>query len=502
MQAVKNGIFLTIDQNNTTDPTLESKKSFLIDSFKLGFGTAAGQIILILSMPVLSRIFTPADFGVATLFLSIVIIASRISGLRYEVAIMLPAREYAAKLMFLLYTVISLVFSTIVGTGFWIFRETISGWLNSPRLAFYFILIGPAIFLFGMVNGTNYWNTRKKQYNRLAAGRLSNNGGSTLFQLLFGFLGYTTPSILILGLILGKTIEWIIIGYRESLYILKSLPHRIRIKTMALARKYRKFPQYNTWAVLINNLSWYVPGFILAGFFSTKVVGWYAIGERTVRAPMNFIGHAISQVFFQRGSEASRNRKLDALFTDTVGMLIRMGTMPTIVILILGRDIFSLMLGADWAEAGVYVQLLSVWALIWFITSPITPIISITNNLEKGLIFDSVSLTLRIISLLVGGLLHSPRIAIMLFGITGIISYGGLLLWVGSFAGVSVTQTLKLFLHKNQIWVPITIAILLVLKYFQIKSFLIILIAGVILFIYFTLILEKNKRIYGPKKNQ
>ncbi len=489
----------TLQEQQNKSQSLLSKKGFIKDTLKLGSGTALGQVILILSMPVLSRIYTPEHFGITSLFLAFVLILSRVSGLRYEIAIMLPKQQSHARILFVLVTFITLVFSFITGSVLWLFRLPISEVLKSPQLADYMLLTGPAILIYGMVNAFNYWNTRQKRYKTLAAGRMSNNAASTVYQLAGGFAGFASSGTLITGLVLGKIIELILISVKAIPYLFTSLPTRLYKKIVVLAKRYKKFPQFNIWSILVNNISWYVPSFMLAIFFSPKIVGWYAIGERTIRAPMNFIGLAISQVFFQRGSEANRMNNLDKLFRDTVGMLARIGLLPTIIITLLGKDLFILLLGAEWAEAGVYVQLLGLWAFIWFIASPVSPIISIIEKQEMGLLFNSIILISRLFALVIGGILKSPIIAIALLGVSGILSYCALLFWIGKSVNVSITETLGLLFKNNILWSLFTTICVLLFKYFHLSIYLIIFFTVIVLAIYYFKLLQKNKKIFYAK---
>ena len=66
---------------------------------------AAG--IALVTMPIVARLFTPGDFGVAALFMSIIGIISTVSALRYEGALVLPKEdEEALTLMAFAYRVL------------------------------------------------------------------------------------------------------------------------------------------------------------------------------------------------------------------------------------------------------------------------------------------------------------------------------------------------------------------------------------------------------------
>ena len=65
-------------------------------------GSVAAQVALVVTAPLLSRLFSPAAFGVFSLMLTISTIGGAIGGLCYEVAVVLPrSRRIAAALYWL-----------------------------------------------------------------------------------------------------------------------------------------------------------------------------------------------------------------------------------------------------------------------------------------------------------------------------------------------------------------------------------------------------------------
>ncbi len=69
------------------------KSEFLRNIFTLLSGSTIAQIITFLAIPVLTRIYTPQDFGFFAIYFSLATIVSTISTGRYELAIMLPRHK-------------------------------------------------------------------------------------------------------------------------------------------------------------------------------------------------------------------------------------------------------------------------------------------------------------------------------------------------------------------------------------------------------------------------
>jgi O-antigen/teichoic acid export membrane protein len=69
------------------------KNNFIKNILILATGTAFSQIIIFISLPIITRLYSVNEFGILSLFIAIVAIISLISSLRYESAIMLPKSE-------------------------------------------------------------------------------------------------------------------------------------------------------------------------------------------------------------------------------------------------------------------------------------------------------------------------------------------------------------------------------------------------------------------------
>ena len=59
-------------------------------------GSAAAQLLLSLALPVLARLYTPAEYGVLAVYSAILTVLVVVASLRYESAIRLPREESSA----------------------------------------------------------------------------------------------------------------------------------------------------------------------------------------------------------------------------------------------------------------------------------------------------------------------------------------------------------------------------------------------------------------------
>jgi O-antigen/teichoic acid export membrane protein len=427
--------------------------TFLKHTVRLATGTALGQIIVVASAPILSRLYTPEMFGTFGLFNAVVITLATISGFRFEFAILLPGEDRDGYDLLRLQLLLTLLVAILMGLLCVLIPGGIARGLGDPDLGLVLWMAGPAILLFGGFNGLNFWNTRQRHFGRLAKAKVAGNLCTVIGQIATASLWFPASWGLIGGLILGKGVEdgllWSGIRKQDRRRFDRQ---GLWANMKRLASRYRKFPQYHTGSSLINTLAWQLPPVLLALFFNTGIVGFYVLGERVIRVPMNVVGKAISQVFFRQGTDARREGTLATVFVQTVRMLSIIGLLPSLILTILGRDLFVVVLGPDWAEAGVFVQILAPWAFVWFLSSPLSTLISIQERQETGLIYNTLVLFSRTVSLLVGGWLGDARIALLLFSVSGLLSYGSLVLWTGRISGVSHRETFRAIQSVNWRW--------------------------------------------------
>ena len=484
----------------------KKKRGFASDVLTLVGGTAFAQIITLLASPILTRLYGPEDFGVWALFLSITGIIGVIACLRYELSIMLSESDEEAINLFALSVSIVVLISLITIPCIYLFKDQIVLALNSPLMADYIWFIPPFVLINGVFLALNYWNSRTKHFKRLSFARISSSLTATGTQLVAGFQGLASGFGLIAGSIVGSFISTFVLGgqiWRDENKLFKM---HIKFKDMLGGlKRYKKFPLIDSWSALLNTTSWQLPAFMLAFFFSPAIVGFYSLGFRLLQMPMNLIGSSISQVFFQRASVAKTEKTLDILAENVFRLLVVIGMFPILTVTIVGSDVFSVVFGAEWAEAGLYAQILSLWAFLWFISSPLSTIYVIMEKQQFGLQFNIFNFSTRLLSLVIGGIMGNARLALVLFAASGIIVYGYLCLKMMQYAGVRMLNVLKIVLSNLCYFIPAGI-LLIVLKVADINQYILVALSVLCIVAYYIYMLKRDKGLremakgFGVKK--
>jgi O-antigen/teichoic acid export membrane protein len=428
-----------------TAPTQNNRSSFFSNVLKLVSGTTLAQAITILTAPIISRLFDPQAFGVLNVFTSLIGIVSVVICLRYEYAIMLPEDDTDAINIFALCLIIAFGISATVGVVILIFGYPLVNLLRSPNFYSFLWLIPIALLIQGFFAALNYWNSRTKHFGRLSIARVSASITTSALPIGLAFIVNTNAASLVFSYLAGTFIFASVLGAQVlkengALFIRSIQSSRM----LANLKRYRKFPLVDSWSSFINNLSWQLPSLMLLYFFSETVVGYYSLSNRMILLPMTLLGSALAQVFYQRTAELRSNpEKLSKSVELVFRRLVAIGLFPAVVLGIAGPELFRIIFGANWLEAGRYAQILSPWMFILFISSPLSILFATLERQELALIVNSIILCTRIAALVIGGLTHNIYLTLIIWSGTGVLVYAGLALWLFKLTYVKWASALR-----------------------------------------------------------
>jgi len=231
---------------------------------------------------------------------------------------------------------------------------------------------------------------------------------------------------------------------------------------------------------------------MLAAFFSPVVVGFYGMAYMVVNMPMSLIGSATGQVFFQKASEEkNRTGSVKMVVQEVHQRLVSIGIFPILILMVIGEELFALVLGAQWGTAGGYARILAPWLLLVFIASPLSTIFSVLERQTVDLSFNLLILFSRIAVLYIGGVYGNPVIALVLFSITGVIFWGWMNLYILKISGVAYRTGLEDFLRFSLVALAVA-SPLIIVKYLSLPLYILLIVAGIVTCIYYTVVVSRD----------
>ena len=426
--------------------TLLSNGEFTRNVITLVKGTTIAQAIPILISPILTRIYSPSEFGILAIYISLLSILSVISTGKYELAIMLPDDEEEAIQLIWLSFFMSVISSVIIFLLLTLSYHDISHYFGFDGNSDFIIYILPiSIVMFGGVQAITMFLNRNKSYVAMSRTKVINNAASGASQMLV----YFSTNGLIIGYIIGQLSSFVYISNVIRCKIADgrvSGDFRPNVRFIfSLAFKYRVFPLVNSTSSLLNTSSVQLIPIVLTNIFSSAIAGFYSLAQRILQMPMSLLGSSISQVYFQKAREIFENKdELKRLTIEINKKLLLIGALPIFITLLFGEHIFALIFGEEWKVAGEYARYLAPWIYLVFISSPLSNLIIVMGKQSALLKFNFLLFVSRIGWFAVVYLLNiESSTAIIVHANIGTMAWLAFIFYVMKLAEIDFVVTLK-----------------------------------------------------------
>lgn len=383
-------------------------------------GTVLAQMLPILLSPVMTRIFSPSDYGVLGLYMAISGILNVLVTSQYNHAIMLPDSDDDSINIIGVCYLIAIFASIFVFLIVILFSRQICSLFDSELLKLWLFLLPCSVMMSGCYSALNYWTNRKCKYKRLAISRIGQALISVSMQITLGLLYHGATGLLI-GLLAGQLTSTLILLFQvwqdDKALFLKY----IKLNSMRnMAISHRLFAFYLLPADFINAFNNQVPSLLLTKLAGISEVGKYNFTQRILGLPSSLISSSLVDVFKQRAiSDYNSLGNCRAIYVKTFKTLSFLGFFPLLVILLAAPDIFDLVFGAVWREAGEYAQILSVMFYLRFVISPLSYVYYIAGRQKEDFVLHVIMLVGTACSLYLGYLLFkSPKYMMLFFSVS------------------------------------------------------------------------------------
>ena len=391
----------------------------------VAIGSALGQGIQFLAIPVLARIYTPSEFGQWAFLLGLLVILQPVLTLRYEMAIPLIKDEEAVgglivALVFILLMVVMVLGGSIcvllrrLAIGHGVLKTILGGgdFAITGKIQIGLVL---GLVVEGITALFMFLAIRKRAFSSLGYFYFVRGLGTALFQLLFGIMKLGALGLL-MGWAGGQMVGWFLLWHDRAIrevFEVKDLAFW-NPKVWGLLKKHRKFPYFMSPAGVLNTLGLRIPSLLLVFLYGTEVTGWYAMAVRLVDAPSNIITSAMSQVYLGEASLIVRRspEKLLPMFRQITRYMAALGVL-VVPLLIGASQLVSFLLGKEWAPVGAFILVLLPYLVVKLIVSPISLSSVVAQRQELQFLFDGGRVLLTFAVMVVGYGVHLPAVVII-----------------------------------------------------------------------------------------
>lgn len=348
----------------------KTKASYRRNVLTLMSGSALAQALPIAASPILTRLYTPDDFGVAALFLATTAVLATVVNGRYELAIGIPESDDDAINIAALGAAIAVMVSTSLLLLVFFFGKTLALLGNAAVIVPWLYLIPASVLLTGLFNVLNYTNNRLGLFKDIATANVYKSVASTATQLAWGWL-IKGASGLIAGSLVAQLVSNIKLYRNTRAHF--NFQQISRQKILTQARRYKNFPKFSMWAGVFNALGHHVLTFAMPIVFSLGTLGLYNLAMRVLDAPATLISSAFGQVFLREATQERRTHgHAKAAFNKTVKRLALIGAPIFLAVYFLAEPLFGVLFGNSWRVAGTYAAIMAPLLFTRFVVSTVS----------------------------------------------------------------------------------------------------------------------------------
>jgi O-antigen/teichoic acid export membrane protein len=358
----------------------------------LTLGTVVAQGVAIAAMPILSRLYTPTDFGLLAVFLAVSGIVATAITLRYETAILLPKDECESKTLMLLSAALAVLLGVLIGLIAWLLPEAAKSVMGISVLNEWLVLaVLCGITTALMTTGSNWYN-RQRAYIKMTTLRIIQGGTGALIGIALGLWDFSA------GLMLAQIVASLIVAV-IVIFSLRALRANWRNNDYRrVACKHSAAPKYLLPTALLDVVTLQLPVLLITAWFSSEAAGQFSMAWKILALPAALIGGAMSQVFFQKisseihlGIDVVRHRYIKV--SKILGFV---SLIPILLVSLYGAELFSFVLGKQWYESGQMAEWLIFSSMMYFVFSPTTSILLVLGKQKVLLIFSVIQLAYRL----------------------------------------------------------------------------------------------------------
>lgn len=370
---------------------IKKGNSFASNVLKLGGGTALGQIIVVLSTPVITRLYGPEEIGIMGIFIAFISFLSVGAGLRYDMAIVSAKDDKEADdllLITLFFTFPTAILSSIVMVL--MIRFNILSYGKLP--VWCALAAGVALLLTGFFTALRYWTVRNDNFKGVSTALISQGCGRSAATILMGLL-HTGWIGLLVGEIIGRSLG---IGRLVRLAG-KNIKDSIRSMDVRLLRgllsKYWKFPAVVLPSSLLDSLGIItIP--LVSTLFGTYAAGQFLLVQSIVSLPSALITNSVADVFHSRISEAHRtnHHQIRPILWRVTKKLFIISCLIYIPLMFIAPFVTGIIFGREWDEAGIMLAILAPISLFGMVVGPVSRLLMVVNRPELKFWVDIVRL--------------------------------------------------------------------------------------------------------------
>lgn len=373
-------------------------------------GSAFSLALPVLISPLLTRLYQPRDFGAFTVYMACCSLLAVFASGRYDLAIIEPRDEEDARNILRLSLCLTAGFAVISALISIVAYQVFEDFIKREGLGLWTFCIPFSVFTLTCYSIFTYWLNRQKDFIGMSLNRVLNNGTNSVVSVFCGYAGWSSG--LFVGFVVGQVVAVGVLWRKVARHI-----HGLNaIALVTVAKKFQRYPKFLLPATLSGEVANQVPLLMLTWGFGAPAAGFLALANRVAAAPLALFGNAIGEVYRQRAVEEYHRRgNCRQLYLRTLCLLAVIGAIPALALLFFGEPLFTLVFGAEWAEAGKVAAAISPMVFFNFISTPLAYTITLNQSQRADMILQILRMVFAIAAIGAGWMGSSYMLGVILY---------------------------------------------------------------------------------------
>lgn len=347
-------------------------------------GNLVAQLVTFAMLPIISRIYTPDEYGMYSTYMSTLSIITIFITAKYELAIVLHKLNSVALAVFnatqnlVKYLTITIIFIYI--TLCVMLPKTVDfDWI--------FVLASISAAIGGGNRAYVYYANRYSNYNSLGISKLIQATVQSLASVVLAFVGGLG---LIISNLLALTCVFI---YFEKKFKLRNKKSDKKKVGFAL-KKFIEFPKYSLLGSLVDTCAVNFPIIIFGYLYTAEELGNFTFSLKVLGMPLVLVSAILTQVFYKEfvnKFNAQQSVRVDII--KYAFFLFIVFSPVYFLFYFYANTIFSFFFGSHWdlaSDLSKYVGIM-IWAR--FVVSPISVALNLDNNIKYGMYWQIIYFT-------------------------------------------------------------------------------------------------------------
>lgn len=390
------------------------------NSAKLLSASVIVQIIGLLIYPILTRLYSPENFGMINLFLSISGVLTIFSTAEFQYSIVLPKSEERAVACFHVGFFCACAFCVILLCTI-PFSESIAQIFNASDLAHWYWGIPIFVLLSSLWILLNYWYTRQKQFGAISKYQITQCVTNAGAKCGFGFAGFLNGG-LIFSALLSPFIALCFSIANTGEKIIKPLFVIDKEENFKALREYANFPKYSLPRAIINYISCNLLILLLTPVFGLTDIGFLGMALTLAFRPINMISESLYKVFYQKTAEHVQNKEHISDFFKRYFTVIFLCIIPLLVIIgFFINEIIVFLLGSMWNETADIILYMMPWLIATCFFSPICYLADVFQKQNIGLFLEILLIVARLAGIFIGIAQNDFHLAILWYSVASLL---------------------------------------------------------------------------------